>query len=689
MFGGARGVSRRTSQSRRALLIISGLVLATSGGWAQVSQSGDVYPFYDTPLPNPWRTYSSPLVIGLTGVGTVSVGQNGSVITGSTKIGDDLGGDGTLSVAGEGATAIVGSLAVGWRGRGYMVISQKGYVYGGPLGGSSVVGAASTSEGTVLVDGEDSLWGAGPLTVGNFGNGFLTIQNKGKVTSNESYIGMYDGSESIVTVTGAGSEWSASGMYPESGGITVGSAGKGTLLVSGGAKVSSGMGTVGDSSDGIGLATITGTDSLWSINTDIRIGRASGQDNKLNITSGGKVTSGSGMLAGSNYGTRGTVTVNGTASTWENTATLSVGEYGGGYLNVENGGQVSNTIGYLGNINQSRGEAIVTGSGSVWTNSDALYVGNGGRGILQIRNAGRVVADFVGMGMTGGADGSIQLDGTADHRGVLETHYITEGESNAGGKITFNGGILRARGDEANFLRGFETDDVVIEDGGAFIDTQAFAIGIATSLTGTGGLTKLGSGALALTGVNTYSGPTTIAAGTLVNNGSLSSDLVVASGSTLKGTGTYHGVVTIQEGGTLAPGNSPGTVTFEGGLTLENDVILSLELGTAASDLIVVSGGDLLGPTSGTILLQIVDAGDFAAGLYTLIDATGASFIDLTIAQFTLNAAPAGYEYELLRTGDLYQLQVDAVPEPATVGLLAGSLLAVALITRRRAGGVA
>lgn len=98
------------------------------------------------------------------------------------------------------------------------------------------------------------------------------------------------------------------------------------------------------------------------------------------------------------------------------------------------------------------------------------------------------------------------------------------------------------------------------------IDTQGYTSTFANDISGAGGLVKAGEGTLILAGENTYEGGTSIVGGILSVNGSVSSQVLVGEGGTLRGTGLVDAPLLVA--GRLAPGNSPGTLTVTGPVAL-------------------------------------------------------------------------------------------------------------------------
>lgn len=206
------------------------------------------------------------------------------------------------------------------------------------------------------------------------------------------------------------------------------------------------------------------------------------------------------------------------------------------------------------------------------------------------------------------------------------------------------------------------------------------------TITGKIALVKEGSAKLTLSATNTYTGSTTVNAGTLVINGNISTSITtVNGGGTLGGSGTT-GSVTIGNGGTLAPGNSPGTLTISGDLGLNDSSILAFELnpldmtvGGNINDLVSITGNFTL---DGLLNVTPV-SGSFAgitSGSWRLFNYSGT----LTNNALSFNTMPSldpGYSWSLdLATSG--QVNLVVVPEPGAV--LLGGLGLLALLRRRR-----
>ncbi|OHT20322.1 Autotransporter-associated beta strand repeat protein [Sphingomonas haloaromaticamans] len=177
---------------------------------------------------------------------------------------------------------------------------------------------------------------------------------------------------------------------------------------------------------------------------------------------------------------------------------------------------------------------------------------------------------------------------------------------------------------------------------------------------GTGRLVQAGGGTTTLSGANAYTGATDVMAGRLLINGNQSAATgltTVHSGGTLGGSGIIGGSVFVADGGHLAPGNSPGTLTINGDLALDSGAFLDFELGQAnvvggaLNDLVEVQGNLTL---DGTLTVSAPAGGSFGLGLYRLFNYSGTltdNGLDVG-SGLTVQTAVAG-QVNLLNTGGL------------------------------------
>ncbi|QRM29625.1 autotransporter domain-containing protein [Microvirga sp. VF16] len=402
-------------------------------------------------------------------------------------------------------------------------------------------GAVVTIPGT-----HPSPWDAGGvLTVGDTSTGTLVIVNGGVIRSVDGVIGATFGSSGMVTVRDNGSQWITTRLY-------LGTGGTGTLSIENGGSVTStgvALGSHVDTSSG--SMTVTGAGSRLRSNALLSVGDSG--TGVLTIENGGTVNvinnnSYIGFVAGSS----GTVTVRGPGSQWSTEGNLSVGNHGTGTLTIEDGGSVHSGTSLIGDNTGSSGTVTVSGAGSRWTTDNILYVGGNGTGTLTIANGGAVSSDVTTLGFNVGGQGTLTLNGTNISRGILTTGQVIKDRGD--GTLTFNGGILRATRDESSFVSGFAPGNVVINGGGAFLDSNGHTIGIANVLSGSGSLTKTGIGTLTLSGSNTYTGGTTINDGTIeIRNAAAlgMGDIFLAGGhlrSNIAGTATLSNPIIIRAG---------------------------------------------------------------------------------------------------------------------------------------------
>ncbi|ROM33883.1 autotransporter outer membrane beta-barrel domain-containing protein [Pseudomonas poae] len=118
-----------------------------------------------------------------------------------------------------------------------------------------------------------------------------------------------------------------------------------------------------------------------------------------------------------------------------------------------------------------------------------------------------------------------------------------------------------------------------------------------------GSLIKSGAGRLLLSGDSTYRGATTVNGGLLTVNGSLASTVTVNDSATLGGSGRIA-ALSVNNGGSVAPGNSVGTLQVAGDVNLGAGSTYAVELTPAGSDRIVAGGKAVLGGGNVTLALE-------------------------------------------------------------------------------------
>ena len=140
-------------------------------------------------------------------------------------------------------------------------------------------------------------------------------------------------------------------------------------------------------------------------------------------------------------------------------------------------------------------------------------------------------------------------------------------------------------------------------------------------LRGSGGFTYSGSGTMTFRGNNDISGPISFNSGTIYagtaddSSTTIFSNNITLAGATLGGGGKIGGNVT-STGGSLAPGNSIGTLTIDGNLELDSSSTTTIEFNTTSADKIVVDGNITL---AGSLVLEPA-SGTYSDITFTIFD---------------------------------------------------------------------
>ena len=424
--------------------------------------------------------------------GNITIQNGGSLSVGDwdasnlTFTSGTIDTSGTLTVGSGNSTQTLSGIIVG---TGSLTKSGSGTV--------TLDGANTYLDGTIVSDGtlEVSSIGSidhsgGNLIVSNItgGTAALTIAAGSSVSNDRGY---------IANVTGNTGSADIAGTWTNSSTLYVGGSGNGTLTVREGGSVNNSTGIIGSSSLAIGSADISGT---WTNSNHLWLGNYG--TGTLIIREDGLVNNRTGYI-GYNPGSTASADISGT---WTNSSLLYVGYKGEGSLTIQNGGSVSNSIGVIGRDSGTSSSADISGT---WDNAAWVTVGLNGDGSLTIHEGGTVNVDS--------GDGDTTLASNTSGTGILNITGAT------------TPGILNSE----SVIGGDGTATLNFNHTGSdyYFTTDGTDSGTAVTITGSTAVYHIGTGITTLSGTNTYTGGTTISAGTLI----------AASAAALPGSVTVNG----------------------------------------------------------------------------------------------------------------------------------------------------
>jgi autotransporter-associated beta strand protein len=388
--------------------------------------------------------------------------------------------------------------------------------------------------------------------------------------------------------------------------------------------------------NGTGLLVMS-NNTLFAENSDFNLGDygAGGTLGTLNIQDNARIvmTGGGSFFVGKTAGSIGVVNQTGgtidarrtgvfqlaqqatSSGTWLQSAGTN---YAGGWLSIGRGATAGDT--------SPTGLWVVSGGLLDQSSTgNGLIVGEQGTGTLVVSNTGVVISEASNIGVAIGWNGGL---GTFDLNpgGTLVANFIQGGSGNS--TFNFGGGLLRAGvAARVNFMTNLTAAFILAT---STVDTGPSTIDITTALLdggSGGGLTKTGTGTLLLDGANTYSGTTTVSAGSLGGHGSLAGPLV------------------IQSGARLSPGASIGTLTVSGSVSLAagSSTLMEVDKTSMTSDLVtgassIAYGGSLTiknlsGKLAANDTFTLFSAGSYSGSFSSIVSETAGQTVTWDTSQ--------------------------------------------------------
>ena len=575
------------------------------------------------------------LVVGTQGnLATLDVVGGGAVHSIDINVGY-LGSQsrGTLNISGTGTELSAFALTVGHDGGiGHVSVTQGAHV-----SATNAIFGLVGGQGSGVVSGAGSRLEAVSLAVGILGDfggatgadGKLTIANGGTVTTSGSgRIGENSYSTGIVEVVGSGSKWLNDSW------LVIGGGGTGTLRISDGGNVANQGASLQTGS--VEIDSSTADESVWSIQ-----GEFSSINGEIHVKNNGRIAQTGGTVFLDGVTTTNTLQID-AGGTWTNNQDLNVGRFGSASFDI--GGHASTVgVAVLGTELTGTGSVGVHGDDANWAVSGPVFVGNRGEGELSVTEGASVSSSSGYIAATDTSVGQVTIDGMGSSWTVNHGLYVGGTDGGFGGHASIsisNAGSLKVS--DRLHLWGDSTLDVS-QDGTAIVGSSE---GSATEGT-----------------------------------------LLIAASGIVSGTGTIVGDV-IVDGGILAPGASPGVLSINGNLLIENSSRLVMEIGGRTAgigyDQLKIAG-DL--QIAGVIQLGFVNGFSPMVGDQFSLFEVGGEF-NASLAQVDWLNAPSGLAYDSAFVNGVYTVNITAVPEPSTLVLAGwGTLVAFAFRRRRRMTG--
>ncbi|WP_216230360.1 autotransporter-associated beta strand repeat-containing protein, partial [Polynucleobacter sp. MWH-Jannik1A5] len=536
---------------------------------------------------------------GSGGVGRGGGGGAGGVLTGTTSlanssyaltvgaggaavVNDQRGLNGGDSSLGSVATATGGGGGGGWTACGGLGGGSGGGASGcGGSGGAGVAGQGYAGATVAGVNQNNGGGGGGAGAVASGANGGVGVETY--ITGSSLWVGGGGGAGSIL-----------GGGTPGTGGTGGGANGKNQITTGnsgtantggGGGGVEGYAGTSGAGGSGVIIVRYLGPDAASGGTESSGTGTATGYSLHT-FTSTGSLTFNSisaklsGVISGANRltvaATPGTLSLT-SANTYSGGTTISSGT-----LQVGNGG----TSGNLGSGSVTNNAALVFNRSNDFTISNAIS----GTGALTKNGAGALTLSYANTytGATTISAGSLTA-GIAN--AIAQSASVTL--SDVSGAVFNLGGFDQGI---KNLSGGGSTGGNIILGSNLLTITQTSGTNYGGVISGADGqLTKLGNSQLTLTGSNTYTGATTINAGTL-KIGAAGGVIANASAVVVGASGTldvYYSetVGSISGSGTiytqspssnivLTMGGNDSSTTFSGNLSMGQTALGYVKIGT-------------------------------------------------------------------------------------------------------------